>query len=393
MDNLARALSAPNSGRSSVFLWGPRKTGKSHWIRSQLGLGQDIWLIDLLQSEHYGDYLGRPELLRERYLQRENKPSWVVIDEVQRIPDLLNEVHWLIENAQARFFLTGSSARKLRRGQANLLGGRAWRREMKPLCLHELDTSALSIEKLESLCVSGLLPPHYLSDRPEEVLRGYVSDYLKEEIAAEAAVRNLQTFSLFLKVAGLTSGELLNFENIAREVGASAKVVRSYFEVLDDTLIGMQLPAYRRSPSRRMSLTNKFYLFDLGLSNCLARRKPTQGTPEFGKSFEHLVWMELCAYRAYKDPDLELSFWRTNSGLEVDFLLNDLEVAIEVKSGKVHMTDLKGLTALASDSPVGLRLVVSLERESRVVEDRFGPIKILTLQDFVSWLWTRPPGY
>jgi len=378
---IQRLLELPQ-GKDSVFLWGPRKTGKSYWLRQQT---LDAWYIDLLESDIYLDLLHSPHKLREQYLQKAPKPACVIIDEVQFLPLLLNEVHWLIENTGARFILTGSSARKLRRGQANLLGGRAWRREMRPLCLREISPQ---IERLPNIMQSGLLPPHYLSSSPRELLRGYVQDYLKEEVAAESTTRRLQSFSSFLKVVGLTSCEILNAENIAREVGVSGKVVRSYFEILEDTLLATRLQPYRKSPTRRMSLSDKFYLFDVGLSNFLAGRSPQPGNPDFGKSYEHLIWMELMAYRAYRDPDLELRYWRTSSGLEVDFVLNDKEAAIEVKSGKFHATDLKGLFAIQQDSPVGRRFGVSLEKHSRRVED----IEVLSLSDFLDWLWARPPG-
>ncbi|MBT9587394.1 ATP-binding protein [bacterium] len=378
---IQRLLQVPQ-GRDSVFLWGPRKTGKSYWLRQQ---ALDGWYIDLLESDVYLDLLQSPHKLREQYLQKTPSPAWVIIDEVQFLPLLLNEVHWLIENAGARFLLTGSSARKLRRGQANLLGGRAWRREMKPLCLREIP---LNVARLSEVMQSGLLPPHYLSLSPRELLRGYVQDYLKEEVAAEATTRKLQSFSTFLKVVGLTSCEILNAENVAREVGVSGKVVRGYFEILEDTLLASRLQPYRKSPTRRMSLSDKFYLFDVGLSNYLAGLSPQPGNPDFGKSFEHLIWMELTAYQAYRDPELEIRYWRTSGGLEVDFVLNDREAAIEVKSGKMHASDCRALAAIQQDGPVGRRLGVSLEKHSRRVQD----VEILSLPDFLDWLWNRPPG-
>lgn len=264
---------------------------------------------------------------------------------------------------------------------------------MRPFCLKELALPDYTPERLEKIFQSGLLPPHYLASQPSEALSGYITDYLKEEIAAEAASRNLRAFSLFLKVAGMTSCELLSYENLSREVGVSAKVIRSYFEILEDTLLGSRLAAYRSSPSRRMALADKFYLFDVGVANTLARRRPAFGTPEFGKSLEHLVWMELQAYRAYCDRDLELSFWRTSTGLEVDFILNNKEVAIEVKSGRVHTTDCKSLAAIAADGPVAQRTVVCLESQSRTIEDKHGPIQILSIRDFLSWLWSRPASF
>jgi len=288
--------------------------------------------------------------------------------------------------------LTGSSARKLRRGHANLLGGRAWRRELRPFCLAELWMSrppvGLPIFDLERCFASGLLPPHYLSARPAEDLRAYVADYLREEVAAEAQVRNLPAFNEFLRVAALTSAELLNYTNVAREVGVSAKVVRGYFEILEDTLLGFRVAPWRKSRGRRMILTEKFHLFDVGVMNHLARRAPKAGTPEFGKSLEQLVLQELLAYRAYMAQDLEITFWRTSTGQEVDFLIDDKQLAVEVKAGsRVHEGDLGGLTALAEEGAVKRRVLVFSGTEPQILKDRPGRVEVLPLRHFVEALW------
>jgi uncharacterized protein len=375
-----RFLQVPH--HRSVFLWGPRKSGKSSWIQQTF---PDAWTIDLLMSDVFREYAAQPDLLRQRCLARDlSAGELVVVDEVQKVPALLDEIHWLIENRGLRFLMTGSSARKLKRGQANLLGGRAARREMRPLTLGE--TGAW--DRLPQILQSGMLAPHLLSPDPIDEVRSYVSDYLKEEIAAEAAVQNLPAFAEFLRVAALSSGELLNFENVAREVGVSAKVVRAYFTILDDTLLALRLPAWTRANNRRLTKTEKFYFFDVGVSNWLARRQPQPGTPEFGKSFEHLVLLELLAYKSYRSLDLELHYWRTASGFEVDFLLDGGRVAIEVKSSsRVHVTDLKGLTALSEEMTVGRRLMVSLASEATMLSDRFGEVLNLPLADFVQRLW------
>jgi predicted AAA+ superfamily ATPase len=198
----------------------------------------------------------------------------------------LDEVHWLIENRGTSFLLTGSSARKLKRGHANLLGGRAWKRNMMPLTSREVDDF-----NPEDLVTSGLLPPHYLSPNPIEDLRSYVSDYLREEIAAEALTRNIPAFSEFLRIAALTSGELLNYANVGRECGVSPKIVRTYFDILEDTYLGYRVSPWRKSRNRRLIETEKFYLFDVGIANYLSRRKPSPGTPEFGKAFKQLLLM------------------------------------------------------------------------------------------------------
>jgi len=380
---ISRILQVPDLSMHSVFLWGPRKTGKSFWIRQHL---PKAIVIDLLKTDTLAEYAARPALLRERFgtTVSPHLRGPIVIDEIQKVPALLDEVHWLIENRTLTFLLTGSSARKLRRGHANLLAGRAWRREMKPLCFVEVADF-----DLERVMVSGLLPPHLLSLDPLEDLRAYVSDYLREEIMVEGAVSNLPAFSEFLRVAAITSSELLNYANVAREVGVSAKVVRGYFEILEDTLLGYRLRPWTRSMRRRLIQTEKFYLFDVGVTNYLMRRTPHVGTPEFGKSFEHYLFMELLAYRAYRAPELDIRYWRTSTGQEVDFLLNDRAVAIEVKaSARVHEAELKSLTALGEDGSVKKRIVVSLETQPREVRDHLGPIVILPWRDFLVQLWS-----
>jgi len=219
----------------SAFLWGPRKTGKTYWIKRYFA---DSVIIDLLKTDVFADYASRPSLLREQYQEHR---GLVVIDEIQMVPDLLNEIHWLIENTDVSFLMTGSSARKLRRRHVNLLGGRAWRYTMAPLTHAETEGF-----DLEQIMVSGLLPPHFLSSDPIQDLRSYVADYLKEEIAAEAVIQNIPAFAEFLRVAALTSGELLNYTNVGRETGVSAKVVRNYFQILEDTLLGFRITPWRK---------------------------------------------------------------------------------------------------------------------------------------------------
>lgn len=364
----------------SAFLWGPRQVGKTSWIRASL---PDGFLIDLLKSDVYSDYASRPALLRERLVDR--LPGLVVIDEVQKVPALLDEVHWLIENTEHWFLLTGSSARKLRRGHGNLLAGRAWRWNMVPLAWCEVPDL-----DLESVMHSGLLPRHYCSSAPDEDLRAYVGDYLKEDVAAEGLTRNIPAFSEFLRVAALTSSELINYTNVARETGVSAKVVRTYFDILEDTYLGFRVAPWKKVRNRRLIETEKFYVFDVGVTNYLARRRPRVGSSEFGKSFEQLVLMELKAYQAYASRDLEIRFWRTAHGQEVDFILDDLAVAIEVKgSARVHDGDLRGMRTLAEEGPVGRKVVVCLEPEPRTVAPG---IEVLPWSVFFARLWAGELG-
>lgn len=358
----------------SAFLWGPRKTGKSHWIQQVM---PEAILIDFLKTDVFADYVIRPSLLRERYAESDRL---IVVDEVQMVPEILNEVHWLIENKGLSFLLTGSSPRKLRKKHANLLGGRAWRYTMAPLCYPEIEN--FDLDKVMS---SGLLPAHLLSPDSKQDLRAYVADYLKEEIIAEAAVQNIPAFSDFLRIAAITTGDSLNYSNIARETGVSAKVVRGYFQILEDTLLGFRLQPWRKTVDRRLVDAEKFYLFDIGVAHYLAGRVPVSQTPEYGKAFEHFILMELKAYQAYRNPELLLHYWRTTSGLEVDFILGDMEVAIEVKSSqRVHETDTKSLLALAGSYPIKKPLLVSCEKEPRRLSNG---IESLPWQLFLEKLW------
>ena len=364
----------------SAFLWGPRRVGKSYWIRQHHA---DAPLIHLLKSDVYAEYASRPALLRERFAGKRHR--LIVIDEIQKVPALLDEVHWLIEHTAQSFLLTGSSARKLRRGHANLLAGRAWRRQMMPLTRSEVDHL-----DLERVMASGLLPPHWLSDDPVEDLRVYVGDYLKEEIAAEALTGNIPAFAEFLRVAAITTSELINYTSVARESGVSAKVVRSYFSILEDTYLGFRLAPWRKAKNRRLIETEKFYLFDVGVANYLARRQPRLGSAEFGKSFKHYILMELKAYQAYRRPELDLAFWRTAAGHEVDFVLGDRAVAVEVKAtARVHDGHLGGLRAFREELRPKHALVVSLEREPRTLP---GGIDVLPWEHFLERLWNGDLG-
>lgn len=358
----------------SAFLWGPRKVGKTYWISHKL---KNAAVIDLLKTDALAEYISRPALLRERY---QSHKGLIVIDEVQKAPQILDEVHWLIENKGSSFLLTGSSARKLRRGHANLLGGRAWRKTMTPLSYMEVTDF-----DLEKVMISGLLPPHYLSANPIEELRAYVADYLKEEIIAEALTQNIPAFNEFLRIAAITSSELINYVNIARETGVSHKVVRTYFDIIEDTYLGFRIPPWKKSENRRMIVTEKFYLFDVGVANYLSRRRPLLGSPEFGKSFEHYILMELKAYQAYRNPDMPITFWRTSTGREVDFILGEKELAVEIKgSPRVHEGDIRSLQALIEDGPIKKRCLVCMEKQSRNLANN---IQVLPWQIFLEQLW------
>jgi predicted AAA+ superfamily ATPase len=378
---IQRGLRLPAAGTETFFLWGPRQTGKTTLLRRAYA---DAWWIDLLKSEEYRRYLQQPELLRQE-LADEN-PSLrrqIVIDEVQKVPALLDEVHWLLENRGFQFALCGSSARKVKRGAANLLGGRAVR-----YALHGFSASELGLEfNLDRLLNHGYLPRFYASARPRRLLDAYVADYLKEEVAAEGLVRNLPVFSEFLNTAALSDAEIVNFSNIARECGVSGHTVKSYFGILEDTLLGRWLPAYRRRPKRRVIGAPKFYFADVGVVNRLARRgELLPGSELYGKAFENWVFHELVGCDAYSEADAKLAYWRLASGIEVDFVVNDMQLAVEAKaSARITSDHLKGLRHLARDHPrVGRRVVVCLEPKARRTDDG---IEILPAATFVRRLW------
>jgi len=359
-----RTLHLPAAGTETFFLWGPRQTGKTTLLRQSY---PDAFWIDLLKAEEYRRYLQNPERLREELTTRPAVRQ-VVVDEVQKVPQILDEVHWLIENRRVQFALCGSSARKVKRGAANLLGGRAVRRE-----LHGVTATEIGVHfDLDRLLNHGYLPRIYLSNRPLPLLNAYVADYLKEEVAAEAMVRNLPVFSEFLNVAALSDTELINFSTIARDCGVSSHTIKGYFQILEDTLLGRWLPAYTKRPKRRVIAAPKFYFADVGMVNHLTRRGVLQpGSELYGKAFENWVFHELTAHNAYSDAFARLSYWRLASGMEVDFVIDDLRVAIEAKATRKVTTDhLRGLRTLAQDhARVGQRVVVCLEPRNRKTED------------------------
>ena len=373
-----RQLRLPAPGTETFFLWGPRQTGKTTLLRAAY---PDAMWVDLLKADEYRHYLQNPEALRGELAVRPSVRQ-VVIDEVQKVPQLLDEVHWLHEHRGIHFALCGSSARKVKRGQANLLGGRAVRRELLGLTAQEIGREF----HLDRMLNHGYLPRMYLSSNPRRLLNAYVADYLKEEVAAEGLVRNLPVFSEFLNVAALSDSELVNFSTIARDCGVSSHTIKGYFAILEDTLLGQWLPAYTRRPKRRVIGAPKFYFADVGVVNHLARRGELhRGSELYGKAFENWVFHELRARNAYSEAFATLSHWRLASGIEVDFIVNDMEVAIEAKAAaKITSDHMRGLRALAQDHPrTRQRVVVCLERQTRQTDDG---ILILSTADFCERL-------
>jgi predicted AAA+ superfamily ATPase len=380
LENIERLLNIDLPQRQSAFLWGARKTGKSTFLKERF---PHSLLYDFLQTDLFLEFSKNPSLLRERLLARDEDilRHPVILDEVQKVPQVLDEVHWLIENKGLRFILCGSSARKLKRGKANLLGGRAWRYEMFPLVSAELK----EINLLRALN-RGMIPSHYLQDDFKKSLSSYTQDYLKEEVFNEGLTRNIPAFSRFFDAMGYSHGELTNYSNIARECGVDSKTVKEYYQILVDTLIGTRVEPFKRRQSRQViSRASKFYLFDVGVACAITKRHLTEEKGElFGKAFEHFIFTEILAHSSYKELDYAINFWRTKSGLEIDFVLGEGEVVIEVKgTARVEKRDLRPLTAFIEEFSPRKALVVCNEREERVLEK----IRIMPWRKFLYDLW------
>jgi predicted AAA+ superfamily ATPase len=375
---LQRVLKLPNLlKQKSFFLFGPRATGKTSLIREQLSA--NVLIINLLRSDMFLRLSADPSLLEEIVDTRTNDETIVVIDEVQKVPILLNEVHRLIEEKKIKFLLTGSSARKLRKSDVNLLAGRAWEAHLFPLTRQEIPNFSL-----QRYLAFGGLPSVYLSENPREELIAYVDTYLKEEIQAEAVVRKIQAFSRFLTVSALTSGRILNFSSLSNDIGIPAVTIREYYQILEDTLIGFLLPAWTKTEKRKPMSTAKFYFFDVGVMHQLADIHTIEpNTDVYGQAFEHFIAMELSAYLSYNRKNLALSFWAAQNGQEVDFIVGD-DIAIEIKSTKtVTAKHLKGLKALQEENICKKYFLVSFDKIHRIHEG----IEIIYWENFLDRLW------
>ncbi|MDA8156492.1 MAG: AAA family ATPase [Actinomycetota bacterium] len=355
-----------------MFLLGPRQTGKTSLIRHTLSKAK---VYDLLDTSIFLSMSQNPGRLAQELTP---KDRIVVIDEIQHLPILLNEVHRLIESRGIHFLLTGSSARKLRRGGVNLLGGRARTKYLHPLTSRELGKHFDLLRAIQR----GLIPSIYFSDDPRADLEAYAGSYLQQEIVAEGAARNVPAFSRFLKVAALCNGTIVNFTNVASDAQVPRTTVYEYFEILKDTLVLHELPAWRRSEKRKPLVSSKYYFFDIGVTAALQGREFRRGTPEFGEAFESLLFHELRCYNDYVTPE-PLAYWRSTSGFEVDFILGD-HTAIEIKAKEnVSAQDLKSLRALAEEKKLKRYMCVSMENRPRTVNG----ISILPYKEFLSGLW------
>lgn len=380
---LERILKLEEVEEDSLFLWGSRQTGKSTLLKA---LFPKARLYDLLKTDVRMALQLRPALLREES-ELLDEGELVIIDEVQKVPALLDEVHWLIENRGLRFILSGSSARKLRRSGANLLGGRALRRTLFPLVSAEIPDF-----NLNRALNNGMLPRHYLVDDPSKRIKAYIGDYLQQEIIEEAVVRQLDAFTRFLQVAALNNTEIVNYTNIAQDCGVSSKTVKEYFVILEETMLGFYLPAYSKVMKRRLIQSPKFYYFDVAIPNYLLHRRPLQlGTDFYGHALEHLVIQELRAYLSYRfDEEKKLAYWRTlDNKYEVDALIcnaetNAVDVAIEIKSAsQVVSSDTKGLKAFSEEHPNAKLIMLSMEERPRMMNG----IEIWPVAQFLPKLW------
>ena len=381
MSSYRRELAIELPERQSAFLWGPRKTGKSTLLAERF---PDSARFDLLETRRFLELTREPWLFTEQVLALDarRKAHPIIVDEVQKVPALLDEVHRLIEHHGLSFVLCGSSARKLKRGGANLLGGRAWRFALHPLAWPEIP----ELDLLRALN-RGLVPQHFDAAQHRRALAGYVEDYLKEEVFNEGLTRNVAAFARFFDALGFSHGQVLNFSSIARDCGVDAKTVREYFQIVVDTLLGVFVEPFSRRPGRAVIMrAPKFYLFDVGVAGYLSgRRLDRAAGPEFGQALEHFVLMEILAWRSYRERDVPVRYWRTKSGLEVDFVLgHEAEVGIEVKgTRRVRPDDLKGIRAFSDEQRPRRALVVSNDPAPR----RTGNVDVLPWRTFLERLW------
>jgi predicted AAA+ superfamily ATPase len=358
--------------KKSHFLLGPRQTGKTFLIQNTL---KEAKVYDLLDTSIFLALSRNPSRIAQELTPQDHL---IVIDEIQRLPELLNEVHRLIESRRIRFLMTGSSARKLRRGGINLLGGRARTKHLHPLTRRELGERFALTRALQR----GLLPSIYFSDDPAADLESYTGLYLQQEVVAEGTIRNIPAFSRFLKIASLCNGTIVNFTKVSNDAQVARTTVYEYFEILKDTLILHELPAWRKSKKRKPLASSKYYFFDVGIVATLQGRVFRPGTPEYGEGFETYLFHELMCYRDYirQEP---LSYWRSSSGFEVDFIIGD-HTAVEVKAKEnISPHDIKALQAIAEEKILKRYLCVSLEPRMR----RIGVVTILPYEEFLDNLW------
>ncbi len=371
-----RRLSLENENNDSIFLWGARQVGKTTLLEQ---LFPNARYYDLLKAHEFERLLRQPSLLSQE-LAFLKEGDLVIIDEVQKVPQLLDEVHSLIHRKKIRFILSGSSPRKLKRNKANLLGGRALKKILFPLVSAEIPDFDL-IKAVNN----GMIPRHYMVKNPWERFRAYIGVYLNEEIREEALSRNLKSFSRFMEIAAISNGEMTVYKNIAQDCGIDYRTVKEYFAILIDTLTGYFIQGFTSTLKRRAIQAPKFYFFDVGIVNYLLNKKNLlPGSEAFGRSFEHFIIQELIAYLGYTRSHEKLTYWRTSSGYEVDAIIGDGRIAIEIKSiQEVKSRHLKGLKAFMEDFPQAKAIVVSLDEYPRILNG----VEIIPAEQFLKALW------
>ena len=369
--------------RKSQFLFGPRSTGKTSYISNELA-DEIVLRWDLLDTRLRRRAAADPGLLYETANALDADGGIIVIDEIQKVPELLDEVHRLIEEKRFRFLLTGSSARKLVRSGVNLLGGRAGRCYLFPFVYPEVREMDFT---LEHIFRSGLLPESFLSDDPAPVLEDYIDTYLYDEIQSEGAVRNLPAFSRFLEIAAISNGDILNYTNIASDVGLSKNSIREWYQILTDTLLGFELQPFKNTKKRKAIETAKYYLFDTGiLRTLLGCQPPSETQTEYGVFFETFLINEIKAYLSYSNLERKypLSYWRSTSGFEVDTIIGN-EVAIEFKTARnLIPRDFRGLRAFSEEGITKKNIIVCREDRKRIVDDSF---LVYPWKEFLEDLW------
>lgn len=381
---LKRQLKLDLPKGKSLFLWGARKTGKSTYLKK---IFPDSFYIDLLHNNTFLRYSKNPGILEDEIEGLSNLDLPIIIDEVQKVPEILDEVHYLIEkNKGISFILCGSSLRRIKHTGSNLLGGRAWRQVFLPLCYPEL--SHFDLLKIFNY---GLLPEHYLShSEPIRNLEGYVVDYIIPEVQWEGNIRNLGAFSRFLEAISFSNGEIINYSNIARECNINLKTVQGYIDLLCDMLLGYIIRPYTPSTSRQMIVSSpKFYFFDPSIPIYLLQKeiKILKGS-DAGHALENYIFLELKAYQELNKKRYDISYWRTKSGLEVDFIIGKGEIAIEVKIGTlIKNNELRGLFEFTKEFRPTYSIVVCLEENKRILKLDDLKIIIYPIEEFLSDLW------
>ena len=372
-----RIFEIENKLDEGMFLFGARQTGKSTLLKERF---KGAIYYDLLNPDVRKAFKRNPNALKEA-LWNKTAGTLVIIDEIQKVPELLDIVHTLMVEKGLWFILSGSSSRKLKRSGANTLGGRAIPETLYPLVWPEVTDF-----QLDRAVQNGMIPRHYMVEDATKRLSGYVKVYLDEEIREEGEVRELDAFERFMEVAAISDGEMLNYSNIASDCGVSAKTVKSYFQILYDTLIGYEIPAYRKEIKRRIIQAPRFYYFDVGLANYLmGRHSLKRGTDDYGHAFEHFVMLEIIAYKGYNDKRDEISYWHTYDKKEVDAVIGDAKVAIEIKSCEQLKTKHKaGLKAFKEEHPDCRLILVSLDPITR----QSGDVELIYILDFLKMLWS-----